>query len=101
VAADADKLADEAEISRGLIRTWQHMSELMAVKGIGPQYAEVLVRAGVDGVDDLKKHSAASVAKMVDVYLAGVEQSPLKVGVTPVRVQRWKEAAKGMRKSRI
>jgi len=64
VAADKKgrtKLAKETGISEKLLLTWVNHCDLYRVKGIGPQYAEILELAGIDSVPELAKRDAASV----------------------------------------
>lgn len=51
--ADATDVAAALEIMPTEVEGWQSMAELMAVDGIGKQYAELLVRSGVYGIDEL------------------------------------------------
>ena len=71
VAADKksrSKLAKDTGISEKLILTWVNHCDLYRVKGIGPQYAEILELAGIDSVPELARRNAASVLeKMKEV----------------------------------
>lgn len=96
---DPDELAQRSGISAGYIRSWQQMAELTAVKGIGPQYAEALVRAGITSIAELRRRSAAALAKQVNDYLAGLDNNVLGTSITEARLKGWQEAAKGMRKT--
>lgn len=98
---DADALARQSGISAKHIAAWQSMAELTLVKGIGPQYAEAIVRAGIDGIAELKRRSASRIAKQINDYLGGLDNNVLGTGITEARVNGWKEAAKGMRKKRM
>ncbi|MEA3137425.1 MAG: hypothetical protein QOC71_1706 [Thermoplasmata archaeon] len=51
--ADATYLAGALKITPGIVENWQCMAELMAVTGIGKQYAELLVRSNVASIDKL------------------------------------------------
>ncbi len=97
---DAASLARSIQANEGSVRSWQLMAELMRVNGIGPQYAEALVRAGVDGIADVKKRSAEAIAKQVNEYLESLEVNVLGQKITPRRVEGWKKAVKPMRKTR-
>lgn len=57
------KLAKETGISEKLILTWVNHCDLYRVKGIGPQYAEVLEAAGVDSVPELATRKADTLLK--------------------------------------
>lgn len=62
------KLAKDTGISDKLILTWVNHCDLYRVKGIGPQYAEILQLAGIDSVPKLARRNAASVLeKMKEV----------------------------------
>lgn len=71
IAADKKgrtKLAKDTGISEKLLLTWVNHCDLYRVKGIGPQYAEILEIAGIDSVPELARRNAASVLeKMKEV----------------------------------
>lgn len=100
LAEDPQDLCAKTGIAVGHITSWQKMAELTAVKGIGPQYAEALVRAGIGGVAELKRRSAATLAKQVQDYLDSLEHHVLGNSITEARIRGWQEAAKGMRRTR-
>ena len=61
-------LAEETGISPKLILTWTNHSDLMRIKGVGPQFSELLEAAGVDTVKELRHRVAANLyAKMVEI----------------------------------
>ena len=50
------------------VLTWVNHADLFRVKGIGPQFAELLEAAGVDTVKELRNRNAANLAaKMAEV----------------------------------
>ncbi len=98
---DAGHVADRLGIARTTVETWQSMAELMKAKGVGPQYAEAMARAGVKGIADLKKRSAASIADQVNEYLQGIEVTVVGQKITAKRVEGWQDAAKSMRRIRL
>jgi predicted flap endonuclease-1-like 5' DNA nuclease len=98
---DATALANRIQVPRGTVEAWQQMAELVKVKGIGPQYAEALVRAGVGGIAELKRRSPARVAQQVNDYLATLDTNVLGNKITEKRVEGWKESAKAMKKVRL
>lgn len=54
---------DEARLLK-----WANMADLMRIKGVGKQYAELLEAAGVDTVKELKQRVPANLAaKMAEV----------------------------------
>ena len=51
--ADRKELAKKTGISEKLILKWANHCDLYRIKGIGPQFAELLEKAGVDTVKEL------------------------------------------------
>ena len=47
-------LAEETDISPKLILTWTNHCDLMRIKGVGPQFSELLEAAGVDTVKEFR-----------------------------------------------
>ena len=84
-------LAEKSEIDETLILKWVNMADLFRVKGIGSEYSELLERAGVDTVKELKTRNPQNLhAKMLEVNTEKklVRQTPgLK------SVQKWVEEA--------
>ena len=61
-------LAEKTGISEKLILGWANMADLMRIKGIGRQFAELLEAAGVDTVKELRHRRADNLsAKMKEV----------------------------------
>lgn len=56
--ADTTYVAGALKIQPAAVDSWQCMAELMAVTGIGKQYAELLVRADVSSIDELCAETA-------------------------------------------
>lgn len=86
-------LSQQSGIDETLILKWVNMADLYRVKGVGSEYSELLEKAGVDTVKELKNRKAEHlVAKMKEVNSSGralVRQVPgLK------RVESWIEEAK-------
>lgn len=54
------ELAAETGISDKLILRWTNHADLFRIKGIGPQFAELLEAAGVDTVKELRHRVAAN-----------------------------------------
>jgi len=55
-------------IRHDLVLTWVNHADLFRVKGIGPQFAELLEATGVDTVKELRNRNAANLAaKMAEV----------------------------------
>lgn len=61
------KVADATGISPKLILTWTNHADLMRIKGVAGQFAELLEAAGVDTVKELKHRVPANLhAKLVE-----------------------------------
>jgi hypothetical protein len=56
--ADTTYVAGALKVTPAAVGGWQCMAELMAVNGIGKQYAELLVRADVSSIDELCAETA-------------------------------------------
>ena len=79
-------------ITGKLILTWVNHADLFRIKGIGPQFSELLEASGVDTVKELKHRVAANlVAKMTEVNEA---KHLTKVVPTEVMVQKMIDQAK-------
>jgi predicted flap endonuclease-1-like 5' DNA nuclease len=68
VPAGRKALAEETGISDKLILKWCNHADLFRIKGVGPQFAELLEAAGVDTVKELAQRNAENLAaKMAEV----------------------------------
>ncbi len=94
------KLSKAIDVPMKTIETWQSMAQLMKVSGVGPQYAEALARAGIEGIDELKRRSPARLADQVNEYLDSLQTNVLGTKITERRVAGWQAAAKSMRRVR-
>ena len=62
------RLAEQTGISEKLILKWTNHADLFRIKGIGPQFAELLEAAGVDTVKELRNRVPANLAaKLAEV----------------------------------
>ena len=52
-----EELARKLELSSVLLLKWVNMADLMRIKGIGEEYSELLERAGVDTVKELRNRN--------------------------------------------
>ena len=88
------ELAEASGIDEAVILKWVNMADLYRVKGIGKQYAELLEKAGVDTVKELRTRNAENlVAKLAEANAAGKKRM---VRLLPglKRVESWIEEAK-------
>jgi predicted flap endonuclease-1-like 5' DNA nuclease len=85
-------LAEKTEISEKLILRWVNHADLIRLKGVGPQFAELLEAAGVDTVKELRNRNAANLA----AKLIEINEAKSIAGTTPnaKQVEGWIEEAK-------
>ena len=60
------QLEEETGIRHDLILTWVNHADLFRVKGVGPQFSELLEAAGVDTVKELAHRNAANLTKALN-----------------------------------
>ncbi len=85
-------LAELAGVSEKLVLEWVNHADLFRIKGIGPEYADLLEEAGVDTVVELAQRNPDNLyAKLVEVNEAKklVRRLP-----TPNMVKAWIAQAK-------
>ena len=80
------------DVTGKLILTWVNHADLFRIKGVGPQFSELLEASGVDTVKEFQHRVAANlVAKMTEV---NEEKNLTKVVPTEVMVQKMIDQAK-------
>jgi predicted flap endonuclease-1-like 5' DNA nuclease len=57
------ELAEKSRISETNILGWVNRADLMRVKGVGEEYSDLLEKAGVDTVKELRNRNAANLWK--------------------------------------
>lgn len=87
-------VSTESGLSEKRILEWVNQADLMRIKGVGEEYADLLEAAGVDTVKELATRNAENLA-------AAMEETNAKhkrVDVVPSEtvVEGWVEQAKGM-----
>ena len=88
------ELAEATGIDGTLILKWVNMADLFRVKGIGPEYSELLEKAGIDTIKELRHRVAEKLhAKLAEVNAAG-GQPLVRVLLDLKAVQSWVEQAK-------
>ncbi len=87
-------LAERCGIDEKRLLTWANMADLMRIRGIGPQYAELLEAAGVDTVKELRNRNAANLT----AAMREVNEKRRLVRAVPFEksVARWIEEARGL-----
>jgi predicted flap endonuclease-1-like 5' DNA nuclease len=87
-------IAKLADISEKLLLTWTNMADMVRIKGIGPQYAELLEAAGVDTIKELRTRNLANLtAKLAEVQK---EKKTCKTAPAESVIAGWIEQAKDM-----
>ena len=86
------ELEEATGITGKLILTWVNHADLCRIKGIGPQFSELLEAAGVDTVKELKNRNAANLAKAV--LEVNEKEHRTKRVPTEIELQRMIDQAK-------
>jgi ribosomal protein L31 len=88
------EIAEKSGISGKLILEWVNHVDLLRVKGVSADWADLLEAAGVDSVPELAQRVAENlVAKLVEVNQA---KNLTRVLPSLSQVQAWIEQAKGL-----
>ncbi len=95
-AKGREKISEKTGISTKLILEWVNKADLMRIKGIGQEYADLLEAAGVDTVPELSRRNPQNLfekLKEVNEEKKLVRQLPsLK------KIENWVEQAKNLPK---
>ncbi len=85
------RIAAESGVSEELLLKWTNLADLMRVRGIGRQYAELLEGAGVDTIKELRHRRPGNLAaKMAEVN--AVKKLTRRIPV-PSMIEEWIELA--------
>jgi predicted flap endonuclease-1-like 5' DNA nuclease len=91
---DRKQLAERSNIDESLILRWVNHADLFRIKGVGPQYAELLEAAGVDSVLELAQRRADHLTqKLAD---ANLQRRRVRRVPTEAQVRRWIEQAQSL-----
>lgn len=92
-AADVRSLATELDVPEQIILNWRAMGELMDVWGVGPQFAELLIRCSVRSVRELAdcdpQELLARVLLTSSERMVRIQGAPVGLG----HVENWIGAA--------
>ena len=94
-AADAKgrkALAEATGISPALILRWANQADLMRITGVGEEFAELLEKAGVDTVKELKMRNPQNLAAAMEAVNA--EKKLVRRIPALSEVEKWIEQAK-------
>ena len=88
-----NELAKKIRISPKLVDKWQEQADLMALKGIGAEFAEVLNKIGIDSVKELSRRNSAKILEKVQAF---DKRRPNVIRKLPTKVQidSWIKLAK-------
>jgi predicted flap endonuclease-1-like 5' DNA nuclease len=66
--AGRKSIAEQSGIDESKILNWVNKADLFRIKGVGPQFSELLEAAGVDTVKELRNRNAENLhAKLIEV----------------------------------
>ena len=92
--AGRDAICEKSGLSDKLVLKWVNHADLMRVKGVGGEYAEILEASGVDTIPELAQRNAANLtAKMNEV---NEEKKLVRSLPSEKQVTDWIEQAKGL-----
>ena len=91
--ADVKALAAKTDLPEASLRLWKSMAILLPVKGIGPQFAEVLARTGINDLEDLAGCEADKLEARIQALLDSKAVTIVGVKVTEKRIEGWIEQA--------
>ncbi|NVM45309.1 MAG: DUF4332 domain-containing protein [Candidatus Lokiarchaeota archaeon] len=88
-----NEVAKKARISPKLVDKWQEQADLMALKGIGAEFAEALNKIGIDSVKELAKRNSAKVMEKIKA-LDKRRPNIIRKLPTKAQVDAWIKQAK-------
>jgi len=65
---DLKELADKSGISAKLLDKWQEHADLMRIKGVGPEYAELLNKVGIDSVKEFAQRNPENTLEKIEEF---------------------------------
>lgn len=81
------EVAEKAGVSEKLVLKWSNHADLMRIKGIGGEYAELLEAAGVDTVPELATRKSENLFKKMNE--TNDEKSLVRKLPTEAQVDDW------------
>ncbi|MES2155274.1 MAG: DUF4332 domain-containing protein [bacterium] len=94
LAVNAENIAQTIDATPELVAEWQAMAKLIRLKGIGPQSAEVLVKAGIRSVQQLAAEDATALSNKIRELERSRKVRIQGLDITPVVAKRWIETAR-------
>lgn len=93
IRADAGYVGQQINVSANIVRGWQAMGQLTQIKGIGPQYAELLVKSGITTVAELARVNPAALMATIETVQDTRKVAIQKGEIGQGHVERWVHAA--------
>jgi predicted flap endonuclease-1-like 5' DNA nuclease len=91
---DRERLSAASGISTGMLMEWINHADLMRLKGVGSEYADLLEDAGVDSVVELARRNAKNLAAAMADFNTAKER--VRVVPSEAVVADWIAEAKTM-----
>jgi len=90
-----NEVAKKTRISPKLIDKWQEQADLITLKGIGAEFAEVLNRIGIDSVKELSRRNSTNVLEKITAF---DKKKPNVIRKLPTKAQidSWIKEAKDL-----
>ena len=66
-------LAEASGVDESLILKWVNMADLYRVKGVGSEYSELLEKAGVDTVKELRNRNAENLQEKIEEVNSAIQ----------------------------
>lgn len=63
--ADRQALAEVTGLAEVDLLAWAHRSDLLRIKGIGPEYALMLTKAGVETLKELRRRNPTNLTRLL------------------------------------
>lgn len=88
-------LSEQSGVSEGLLLEWVNLADLMRIKGIGPEFSDLLEEAGVDTVKELRNRRPEALHQA----MIEINRKRRLVRRVPGRseVERWVSEAKSLK----
>jgi predicted flap endonuclease-1-like 5' DNA nuclease len=91
------RLAEATGISHKQILTWVNLADLMRIKGVGPEYSELLEAAGVDSPAELAHRNPANLETTFQEVVAARPEIVRRIP-TEAEITDWIEQSKSLPK---
>ncbi|MHB8605551.1 MAG: DUF4332 domain-containing protein [Thermoplasmatota archaeon] len=92
--ADASKIAERLSVPRSTVEKFQQMAELLAVKAIEPQHAEILVGSNIGSIVSLRNANAADLFGRATKVQTALPTQDAGAPIAAADVDGWIRAAR-------